>query len=771
MKAIWVKALADIRRRRLQSAVVLVIVLLASVTGTMALTLMSQTRDPYERAFDAQKGAHLEVFYDGKVNPLLLPGTPQIIGAATFGGPYPSTSVEFAHGDQKYALQTIGRDNPGGDVGQLTVVAGRWPSSDGEIALTRSFSELRKISIGDRVKVISVPDKPLLTVVAQVVDIDEGEAELSSQNAWVRPSAIPGLGNRAAFGYVMDYRFATDPSSDQLKGYTDRLQASMPAGSIAGSVNYLLFRSVFNITNTILTSVLLAFSVFALIAAAAIVGNLVTGIVISSQREIGIMKSIGFTPVQVVGVFVLLVIVPALAGCLVGIPAGTLVSQPLLANSSHALGLTYEPTFSIPTDLLALLGVLAVVALAASLPALRAGLLKPARVMRNASAPSGSSGTWVRRQAARLRLPRQVGLGAGEAFARPLRGTLTVLAVLIGVATTLVGLGLPRSFARIQNSETGVGSYQVVVNRSAAYPDPSVTVALATQPETERVVGVAWGNILVPGFGTVNAQLFRGDSSRLGYLLISGRWFNQPGEVVAPKGLLHDAHLAVGDTFTGSAEGRQLPLRVVGEVYDISNLGHNIFTDLATYPPVEAAIPHTYLVTLKPGADADGYIRRVDAVEPDFIDAQSNQRPTVGPVQIISSVLLALALVLSLIAVAGVFNTLLLNTRERIRDTATLKAVGMTPNQVLAMVATSAGVLALIGGLAAVPAGLVLERLLLDVISSAAGNDTPAGVYGGVGAIELIMIPVGAVGVAIAAALLPGRWAAATNVAEVLHSE
>jgi putative ABC transport system permease protein len=771
MKAIWVKALADIRRRRLQSAVVLIIVLGASVTGTMALTLMSQTRDPYQRAFDAQKGAHLQVFYDGKVDSDLLPGTPRMIGAAAFGGPYPSTSVEFVHGDQKYWLQTIGRDNPGGDVGQLKVVAGRWPSSDGEIALTRSFSELRKVSIGDRVKVISASDKPVLTVVAQVVDIDEGEAELSSQNAWVRPSAIPALGNRAAFGYVMDYRFASDPSSDQLRGYADRLQAGLPAGSISGSVNYLLFRSVFNITNTILTSVLLAFSVFALIAAAAIVGNLITGIVISSQREIGIMKSIGFTPAQVVGVFVLQAGVPALAGCLVGIPAGTLVSQPLLANSSHALGLTYEPTFSIPIDLLALLGVLAVVALAASLPALRAGLLKPARVMSNATGPSGSSGTWVRRQAARLRLPRQIGLGAGEAFARPLRSVLTALAVLIGVATILAGLGLPRSFARIQDSETGVGSYQVVVSRSPAYTDPDLTAALAAQPETERVVGLAGGNILVPGVGTVNAQLFRGDSSRLGYLLVRGRWFTQPGEVVAPKGLLQDAHLAVGDTFTGTAEGKQLPLRVVGEVYDISNLGHRVFMDLATYPPVEAAVPFNYLVTLRPGSDAAGYIRRVNAAEPDFIDARSNQLPTVGPVQIITSVLLVLALVLSLIAVAGVFNTVLLNTRERIRDTAMLKAVGMTPNQVLVMVATSAGVLALIGGMAAIPTGLVLQRFLLDVVSSAAGNDTPARVYGGVGAIELIVIPLAAVVVAIAAALVPGRWAAATNVAEVLHSE
>jgi putative ABC transport system permease protein len=207
-------------------------------------------------------------------------------------------------------------------------------------------------------------------------------------------------------------------------------------------------------------------------------------------------------------------------------------------------------------------------------------------------------------------------------------------------------------------------------------------------------------------------------------------------------------------------------------VYDISNLGHTIFTNLGTYPAMQPElVPSTYLVTLKAGSNVDGYIRRLRAVEPDFIDAQSNQRPTVGPVQIITWVLLAFAAVLSLIALAGLFNTVLLNVRERIRDTAVLKAIGMTPGQVLVMVATSAAVLALIGGLAALPIGVLLERLLLDLISSAAGNDTPGGVYGGLGPLELILVPVGGVVVAVAAALLPGRWAAMTKVSEVLQSE
>jgi putative ABC transport system permease protein len=734
---------------------------------------MSQTRDPYQTAFQAQKGAHLQVSFNGTVDPQLLAATPARIGASAFGGPYPATDLEFKYGNRKFNTYTLGRDNPGGDVELLNITSGRWASANNEIVLTRSFAELNKIAIGAHVKVTSVPQTPTLTVVGQVVDIDEGSADLSSQRAWVLAAAVPALSTSDSSSYVMDYRFAGDPTSTQLAGYVDRLKASVPPGSISGSINYLLIRSIFNITNQILTGVLSAFSVFALLATIAIVATLVTGIVISAYREIGIMKAIGFTPVGVMGVFALQIIIPALVACLLGIPAGTLLSQPLLANSSHALGLAYVPSYPIGLDLLLLAGGLLIVSVAATLPALRAGLLKPITAITNASAPSGASGRRLRRFAAGLGLPRPVILGIGDAFARPLRAGLTLVTVLIGVATVVVAIGLPRSFLLINNSGTGAGSYQVVVSRTGAYPDSEVMRILNAQRGTARVVAAGGQNIVVQGItDPVNTRLFRGDSSHLGYLVVAGRWFIAPGEVLAPKGFLQDARLKIGDSFTGTIQGQTLQLRVVGEVYDINNLGHSLFTDLATVaavkPPVE---PFSYYVTLAPGTDVTAYVQQVGALQPDLMDVRASDNSIIAPVKIIDSVLLIIAAVLALIGIGGVFNTLLLNTRERVHDTATLKAIGMSPRQVIVMVAASAGLLALVGGLLAMPAGLALHHVLNDVISSAAGNDTPPGAYGVFNPFELALIPLLAVAVAMLAALVPGRWAARTNVVEVLHSE
>lgn len=775
MKAVLIKALKDLRRRRLQAAVIFVTTFLAVGTGTMALMIVSQTADPYRTAFQAQKGAHLQVFFDAKADPNTLAGTPSLVGAAASGGPYRVTDLQFQTGGHKYIVTAIGRDNPNGDVGQLRITAGRWPASDSEIALTRSFTDLNHISLGDRLKVVSVPREPVLTVTGEVVDIDEAQASITNQRAWVLTSAIAGVSAKETSAYLMDYRFDGDPTTAQLSGYLDRLRAALPPGSITRSVDYLFVRSIFNITNQVLTSILVAFSVFALAATAAIVANLVTGIVIASYREIGIMKAVGFAPMQVVGVFVLQVLAPAAAACVVGIPAGTILSQPILANSSQGLGLAYQPTFSPALDLLAFAGAILVVTIAALLPALRAGLLRPIVVIANATAPRGRSGRWLRSLATRARLPRPVVLGLGDAVSRPLRALLTLVAVFVGVATVIVALGETRSFAGIYEYEAHARSVDVLVTRSPALADADATQLITSQPETARVVGQASANINVPGIGEpVLTFMFRGDGAALGYLTVAGRWINGPGEVVAPRGLLRDAHLKIGDSFIGTFHGSPLRLRVVGELYDFLGGpgGHELIADWSTIAAAVPSItPFTYLVTLKPGSNVNAYVQRLAAVQPDLLNVQSNQisSATTGP--IIGAVLFAIAAVLALIAVAGIFNTLLLNTRERVRDTATLKALGMSPRQMVVMVAASAGFLTLVGGLAAVPGGVALSRLLFDLVGGLGGDDIPPAAYGAYAPWELIAILLAGLLVAVAAAVIPGRWAARTNVVEALHAE
>src|SRR2546428_8782670 len=138
------------------------------------------------------------------------------------------------------------------------------------------------------------------------------------------------------FGCVKAYRLRGATSGADIRADLNDLEAAVPAGAVANYSSYLDFRDSYNFNNSLILTFLLAFVVLAVGAVAVIVANVVTGAVLASYREIGILKAIGFTPRQVVGAFVIQMLLPALAACLVAVPLGALASKPLLDEAAQA---------------------------------------------------------------------------------------------------------------------------------------------------------------------------------------------------------------------------------------------------------------------------------------------------------------------------------------------------------------------------------------------------------------------------------------------------
>jgi putative ABC transport system permease protein len=622
-------------------------------------------------------------------------------------------------------------------------------------------------------------------VVGEVIDVDEGEAGLASQSAWVLPAQVaPLVGQGHYLGYRMAYRLPGRPTQADLRRATARLEAALPAGAVSDTMSYLEVKKLFTLINTIILTFLLAFSVFALGAAAAVTANVVAGAVLASYRDVGIMKALGYTPAQVVGALTGAMLVPALAGSVVGIPLGTLLAQPLLGRSSQALGLPSRLAFSPAVDLLTLAGVLVVVTAAAMLPALRAGRLSPVRVLVLGAGPERSANLRTRQprrrlgpphrrpgppRGGRLGLPRPLSLGAADAFARPLRGTLTATAVLIGVATVTFAFGQHRSLDRFHSL---LATTQVQVQRTAAYPDSTLLHTLLAQPETAGVVATSSVHMLVPGLADpVLVKAFRGNPTDLGVPLVKGRWYAEPGEVIAPNGLLQQTHRHVGDPLTVTFQGRAIPLRIVGSDFDVSNFGRDLSVDWSTLARVVPdAQPLAYLVRLRPGADSAAYARRIQATAPDLLSTQASS-PIVSLLGIFDLIGLTLVVVLAGIAVAGIFATVLLNTRERLQDTAVLKVLGMTPRQVLAMATASACTLGLAGGVLGVPAGMALHQAAETLAGSVIGNRIPAVTLETFPLLVMPALALTGVLLAMVGALLPSWWAARGAIVEPLRAE
>lgn len=783
MRGVLTQIRTAVLRRRAQTATVLMISLLAGSVSTMALTLLVRSTQPWDDAFNAAAGAHLMFHFDvAKVSREQLQATASLPGVTAAGPPHQTLVVPFKRGSQKGDLQLIGRSDPGGGIDRIPIAAGRWPQHPGEIAVTRTHDSSIPIQprLGETILALTGQGTVPFMVVGEAIELGGHALVIDFSNAaagaWVLPSDLTRLavGRQPQLHYEMAYRFQHAATSDQLAADRREVEAALPAGSETQPVeDWQLMREGSIWFIVLLSSIIVSFTVFALLAVTVIVGSVVAGSVLSSYRDIGIAKALGFTPAQVVAIYIGQMLAPALIGALFGVPLGSLASRPILDDAANSVQLP-EPAFFDPVVAAAVPSALAVlVALAALAPALRAAATDSVRAMVLGTAPPVARRSWIATSLARLRAPRSLSIGAGDAFSRPVRGLLTTVAFTIGIATATFAIGFQNSLSQMVKDPSAYGYAQdVVVHRYPAISDATVTAELARQPETRVVVGVQRFTVRIAAAKDPAAlYAMRGDTSALGYRAARGRWFAAPGEAVIGPGLSKAANVRIGDSLSASlVGGPSLPLRVVGFYNDFNTSGLSIAIGRDTLAAAVAdAVPDEYRVKLRAGADAKAYAKRIEALSPDYLQAQATSfADTSAYVNLIKGMITVLAAVLMGIAAVGVFNAARLTARERVRDIAILKAVGMTSAQIGLMAVGATLVLAVAAAIAGLPLGLWLEQQIWEGIADFSG--VLIRTYG-LEPLSLGLALVAAFVLALLGTALPARWAAATPVAQVLRSE
>jgi putative ABC transport system permease protein len=490
------------------------------------------------------------------------------------------------------------------------------------------------------------------------------------------------------------------------------------------------------------------------------------------------MKSVGFTPAQVVATFAGRMLLPAVAGSLVGLPTGVVLSQPFLDDTAHAFGLPRTFGFAPGADALGLGAILVTVVAATLLASLRAGRQSAAAAIVAGSSPTGDGGSVQARLAGIIPLPRPATLGLGDSLAKPVRSAMTVVAIVIGVATATFAMGLHLTLGEVSAALTRDQQVQVQVDRAgldknntSGPSDEQAAALIAAQPGTARFVSIAHADVSVPGAGeTVPVFAYREDSSWIGYVLIHGRWFSGPGEAVAPTAFFIRTGHHVGDTISASFYGTPVQFKLVGEIFDQQGDDILLRTSFASLPA--KLVAWTYEVELTHGTDPLTWASAI-ATPGSGLNARLNRENGVDTAFfLINSVLAGLALVLGLIAVSGVFNTVVLNTREKARDFAILKAVGMTPRQVVTMVLASVSVLGLLGALVGIPSGIALHRYIVTVMGQIATSTGVPDIFFQVFNPTLLgSLALAGVVIAMLGATLPAQWAARSRITEVLQAE
>ena len=592
--------------------------------------------------------------------------------------------------------------------------------------------------------------------------------------------------------YQMLYRFSHAGTDGEIATDRAAIEAAAPPGAVTGARSWLAVKQLQAANTGAFVPFVVAFGVLGLVLSVLIVSIVVSGAVGAATRRIGILRALGFTPAQVTRAYVAQALVPAVAGVALGAVLGTLLAVPIVRTAETGYG---TAGLSVPiwvTVVVAMAG-LATVTVAATVPALRAGRLRPVEAIAVGRTPVAGRGQWAQRLAGRLPVPRPISLGLANPFTRPGRSLLTAATVVFGVATVTLAVGITVSLGAVETGRDLDSAGQVVVdtggppqlgsgaihvpgpgNKPAAPADPAaVAAAIVAQPGTGAYYGTRIEQASVSGItGLARLIGYQGDSSWATHPMVTGQWISGGGQAVVTGRFLTAAGVRVGDVLTVSNGAHSTRLTIVGEVFSLSDDGMDLLTDMSTLAALgQSDEPAEFHVSLRPGTDVSTYLGSLNAALPTGAVAGTNRSSHSDVIAVMNSLIALLTVLLVVAAGMGVLNTVVLDTRERIHDLGVVKALGMTPRQIVSMVLTSIAGIGLVSALVGLPLGIALHHVVMPAMAEVTGERLPTAVIAVYGPVMAGLLLLGGIVIGVVGALPPAGWAAGVRPATALRTE
>lgn len=717
----WLRA--DLRAHRGRTALTVLVTAVTVVCLVLAAALLQNAANPWQRLFTQSHGSHIWLHTRSAAPADALA---RLDGVEAVAGPYTTASCTLSRGAEKVSLelQAVGPALP--QVSRPLLRAGNWldrSAGGGAVVLESTAARAARVEVGDAVTVQGPTGVTRTLRVLGVADsADQGPYPTWSPGlGWVQPATLrqlaPGPGSTGqAIGLRLRDPGATDFTAQQAV-------TALGSDRIVRVSTWQQARSAWDLDNRLLGRMLGVFGLAALLAGALAAAAAAGERVLGRRRDIAVLKSLGFTPLQTVGAFLLEHLLLAVAGLLLGAAAASLVGPRLPGQVGAVVALWQSHPGH--ARILAATGACTVlsVALATALPAWRAGRVPPVPAAGAVQAAGGRMSR-LTRVALLLRLPPALVLGTRDAFHRPLRAAFTVARLAVPVAAITAAMGTWATLDGFAEHPQRVGLAAALSVRTSGMPEAEVERLIRGVPGVREAFPVTEEDALVPGqTRTITLRAVGSTARPYPYTLAAGRPIRDVSEAVAGQGLLDIMHIRIGQWVRVTAAGEPHILHIVGRSIEPDHNGEMLSVQteaLAGVPGARTPPPDYVSVVLAPGADRDRVREELASLAGGRLDVRTTLNPAqrLGAVRVAAAGLIA---VLALIALAELLTITGRGLRDHAQDLGVLRATGLTPRQVAAVIATSTGLLALIAAVLGCALGTVLSVRLVDIEGASSG--------------------------------------------------
>jgi putative ABC transport system permease protein len=775
MNAVIQKIKADILHRPVMSLLIVATIFASSTLLTLAVATLMHLNAPYDRSFETLNAAHLWLYFDRRAisrrDIERVASMPSVTANTGLRYAVPSR-VELRDTHVWTSLRAI-PESPA-EVNRLFIQEGTRFGPDRQALLaSKDLDDLYDLSVGERITVTGADNAAIGMPVVGLAYNPMWDTYRNSQPPFIymREETLRRLyPDESSWQWSIGLRLADPEAVDEM---VTRIE-TMLRGEVIES--YTDWRDVKRsaVFGAKLNFIFLgAFSLFAILATILVIASSIGSIVLSQFRQIGILKTLGFTPQQVLWLYLGQYLALSIIGGPLGLAAGVLLSPLPLESVAASLNTQFRPPLTLPL-VMGVLGLTGAVVASATLSAAKRGArANIVRVIAVGSESPNRVPGWATRLIAALRLPIVVTLGVNDLFVRPFRSLLTGVNLMLGVIGIVFGLTLSTTLDTYHTHPELLGiAYDATVTRYGI-SESKTEYLLRHAPGVDAVYEEYLIDAETADGRTFQTRVVEGDLEAFPFEIPEGRFF-QPHtyEALVGRGLLNWLGLEVGDVLTvtfDSAVKKPVAWHIVGQYTEPVNVGQMMMVPASS---MERWVRHheteTYFLRLADDCNPAALRAYLRDQARDALNLTLIEQALPDAIRYLQVAIYALSGILMGIALINVFNTTLLATKEKVRTIGILKTVGMTPAQVMTVVYITAGVLGLLATTAGIPLGFGFTRLLLANLSNVYG-------FGEVqvalnGAYVVLLIPLMLV-VSIVGSLPPSLRAARLSIVEVLRDD
>jgi putative ABC transport system permease protein len=734
MNTLWRKATRDFWHERARTALVVLAIALGIAAFATVLSSYAILTREFDRGYLATNPAsavfRVDAIDDELVKAILQ--NPEVSDAE----PRRSISGQIKAGPVQWRnlVLFVVHDYGNIRVSKLVPEQGAWPPALGEILIERDAFQVAKAKIGDAVlvKTANGVEQPLV-ISGSVHDVGQAQARMENiVYGYINLATLVQLGEEP----VLDQLNILVAQNRFDEGHIRRVVADVE--TLIKSRGHQIRRIDVprpgkhphsDLTGTLLLA-MSSFGLFVLVLSGILVINLLTAMMASQVRHIGVMKAIGGTRWHIARIYFSQALFLGVAAVIVSVPLGIIGSRALCRYMAMFLNFDIN-SFAVPWwvyVLVALVGIAAPL-VAAALPVLR-GTAVPVRV---ALSDFGLSQTTFGASAFDRALTRIGGtfslivLAIRNSFRRRVRLVLTLLTLTAGGLFFLSALNVRASMINTLDHMFAAGKFDLSIYLEKPYEFEKIKRAIANTPGITRAEG--WFVTEASLVSRFTVVALPAETQLLNLEIIEGRNL-APGDTdaIVVNNVLagREAKMRVGETVALRMEGAESTWRVVG-------VAREAFSPAVAYIPL-SSVQHPEMVNslrvalanTDPDAislvksDLDRNLEREEVRAHGSSIKAENRFGFDQHMLMIYVFLIVMSAIIGGVGGLGLMTTMSVNVFERRREMGVMRALGATPRIVWLMVVAEGVVIGVlswaIAGLLAWPVSKAIGNLLVRAL-------------------------------------------------------